>query len=289
MPEYGDRNYWDNRYASEDDPFDWLCDWEELEPMMRPLMDNCPLSSNRDPRILVVGCGNAPFSSDIYRKGGYKNLVNIDYSKVVIDQQKERHPDMNWFVMDALNMDFPDNEFDVIVDKSLIDTTMCYKNGQETTFRLFEEIHRVLKPAGRLFLISLHPEKDVIPFRDTPGCRFAATTCSIVNSRCRGDDPKCAFHTFAVFDKLAELGEEEEKLVQGRHPLSIANAVTGEECENLLSSSIEDIWEPHNEKDFDIGTVAVDHLMDSLDSTLKDIEKFHKLCHVFNSSGTSNW
>jgi EEF1A lysine methyltransferase 4 len=35
-------------------------------------------------RILVLGCGNAEFSEDLY-DAGYKNVINVDISSVVID------------------------------------------------------------------------------------------------------------------------------------------------------------------------------------------------------------
>ena len=41
--------------------------------------------NNKDIRILVLGCGNAEFSEDIY-DDGYKNIVNVDISSVVIRQ-----------------------------------------------------------------------------------------------------------------------------------------------------------------------------------------------------------
>ena len=36
-------------------------------------------------RILVLGCGNAEFSEDLY-DAGFKNQLNIDISSVVINQ-----------------------------------------------------------------------------------------------------------------------------------------------------------------------------------------------------------
>jgi hypothetical protein len=38
----------------------------------------------------------------------------------------------------------------------LIDTTMCYPNGVDATSTLYSELHRVLKPGGRLLTISSH-------------------------------------------------------------------------------------------------------------------------------------
>jgi 2-polyprenyl-3-methyl-5-hydroxy-6-metoxy-1,4-benzoquinol methylase len=41
-------------------------------------------------KILVLGCGNANFSEDLY-DAGYKNQWNIDISSVVIKQMRQRN------------------------------------------------------------------------------------------------------------------------------------------------------------------------------------------------------
>jgi len=65
--------------------------------------------------VLVAGCGNASFSSNLFYDG-YLNLVNIDYCDVVIQQQRSKYPEMDWRVMNALSMDgFEDGQFDFII------------------------------------------------------------------------------------------------------------------------------------------------------------------------------
>jgi ubiquinone/menaquinone biosynthesis C-methylase UbiE len=44
---------------------------------------------------------------------------------VVIKQQASKYPEQIWKVANALNMDFPDSSFPVVIDKSLIDTLLC--------------------------------------------------------------------------------------------------------------------------------------------------------------------
>lgn len=80
MPNYGDPKYWDERYARSgiDGTFDWL----ESYASLKGVLDQFLLS--KDMRILVLGCGNAEFSEDLY-DDGYTNVVNIDISSVVID------------------------------------------------------------------------------------------------------------------------------------------------------------------------------------------------------------
>ena len=60
MPEYGEAAYWNKRYNEDkDNPFDWLFDYCELDEIIRRLIPN------QDESILVIGCGNAPFSPDL--------------------------------------------------------------------------------------------------------------------------------------------------------------------------------------------------------------------------------
>ena len=87
-----------------------------------------------DDRVFVPGCGNAPFSPDMY-DAGFTNQLCCDTSDVVIKQMKEAHietrPKMEWEVMDATDTGLDDESFGAIVDKSLIDTLLCCENSVE--------------------------------------------------------------------------------------------------------------------------------------------------------------
>lgn len=105
MPEYGVKEYWDSRYERSDDPFDWMVDYSSLAPTLEPLLPDKNVS------IMLVGCGDAPFSADMYLRG-YRNQINADYSEVVIKKQKASWPEIQWVVMDCLNMkDVKDNTY----------------------------------------------------------------------------------------------------------------------------------------------------------------------------------
>jgi ubiquinone/menaquinone biosynthesis C-methylase UbiE len=187
MPEYGSRLYWEKRYARLDQPFDWMCDYDQLEPTILPLLKQSK-SNKDDVKILIVGCGNAPFSFDFTSRSGFKtkNIIHIDYCHVVIEQQKERHPDLDFRLVDALNMvDFDDHTFDFIIDKSLLDTMICYHDGHDTTEKLFNELHRVLKPGGRVVTISLHTEEEVKQFKSSENYtyQFLVSSCKLMNIR----------------------------------------------------------------------------------------------------------
>jgi len=46
--------------------------YQELEPVVSKVV----LGKER---VLVIGCGNSDFSTEMYLKGGYQNITNVDF------------------------------------------------------------------------------------------------------------------------------------------------------------------------------------------------------------------
>jgi EEF1A lysine methyltransferase 4 len=138
MPNYGDPKYWDKRYLdNEGTIFDWLEDYSSLKPLFEDLIPH------KRVRILVIGCGNAPMSEDMYDEG-YELIHNIDISSVVIKQMRERNQfreKMTYEVMDCTDMNsIPDNFYDVAIDKSTIDALLCGDNAYLNVAKMTREI-----------------------------------------------------------------------------------------------------------------------------------------------------
>jgi len=74
-----------------------------------------------------VGCGNSSLTVDLYNNG-FKSIVNMDYSSVVISNMRERHSALQgveWVVMDAMDMtEFPPGSFDVVLEKGTLDALL---------------------------------------------------------------------------------------------------------------------------------------------------------------------
>jgi EEF1A lysine methyltransferase 4 len=90
---------------------------------------------------LILGCGNAKFSEELY-DAGYCNQWNVDISDVVIEQMQVRNKSrskMVYEVMDVCNMTYPDNFFDVAIDKSTIDSILCGENPVLNCFMFLKE------------------------------------------------------------------------------------------------------------------------------------------------------
>ena len=154
MPNYGCPAYWDKRYeaAGSQGSFDWLESYASLRSLLNEFM------ANKDMRILVLGCGNAEFSEDLY-DDGYTNVVNVDISSVVIKQMKERNaelrPKMQWLVMDITDMSaFDSNSFDIAIDKSTIDALLCGDDSFLMVAKMLKETQRILRAGGHYFAVS---------------------------------------------------------------------------------------------------------------------------------------
>jgi spermidine synthase len=113
--------------------------------------------------VLITGCGNSTLGRDLHDIG-YKKIINIDISQVVIRQMlsqsaKER-PDLKYVQMDALDMSFANDSFSAILDKGTLDALMSDDRPEtvEKIQRYFSEIQRVAKLAGRYVCVSLLQE-----------------------------------------------------------------------------------------------------------------------------------
>ncbi|MBK5273609.1 MAG: methyltransferase domain-containing protein [Desulfuromonadales bacterium] len=93
--------------------------------------------------VLDIGCGAGRTTSHI--KLLTENVIGIDLSEALIGAAREKFPSMDFRVMDAVRMDFPDNLFDVLVFSY---NGLCYVHPEEKRMAAIDEIKRVLKPGG---------------------------------------------------------------------------------------------------------------------------------------------
>ena len=75
----------------------------------------------------MAGCGNSRLSEDMF-EDGYANLSNIDISRVVIDQMSDKYKDkpaLTFQQMNVCSLEFPDESFDAVVAKGVMDAILC--------------------------------------------------------------------------------------------------------------------------------------------------------------------
>ena len=119
-------------------------------------------------RLLEYGCGTGGFSQRL--AGSFGEVVGIDISDVGIRLAGEKAAEAGldnakYEVMDAENMTFPDDHFDLVVGEGILhhlELDKCYA-----------EISRVLKPGGKaVFMEPLGHNPAIILFRRaTPSMR----------------------------------------------------------------------------------------------------------------------
>ena len=136
---YQNAEYWDNRYSSRPEPFDWL------QTLLFKYI-------NKNDNILHIGCGNSRLPETLSDEG-YEKITNIDFSQKVIEQISERYqkyyPKMKFKVMDILNMkEFEENSFEIVIDKGALDCILCggkSKDNFEKAFQKYIEYYALME------------------------------------------------------------------------------------------------------------------------------------------------
>lgn len=108
-------------------------DHAQIRPYLLPVL-------HHNDHVLVTGCGNSNLSAGL-RDDGYL-VTSIDFSEVVIQEMRARHPDLTWELMDMTAMRFPDASFDAVVDKGSLDALMSEDNdlAASQAKTMFDEI-----------------------------------------------------------------------------------------------------------------------------------------------------
>lgn len=119
------------------------------------------LYDDKEAEILVLGCGNSEMSGCLYRDEGYHYITNADFSKVVIDEMRERHEqtmeDMDYVEMDITEggLEILDSEsFTMIIDKACLDCVACTDEQSKKVKQMLDNVYRTLAPGGTYICVS---------------------------------------------------------------------------------------------------------------------------------------
>lgn len=118
------------------------------------LSKHLDFSKLKGKKILDVGCGQGTISKILSEAGA--DVYAIDISKTSIDYVKKHYPEIKVKLGDALEIDFPDNYFDIVVCIGVLHHTPDTRKG-------FKECARVTKPGGKL-LVLLYTKYHFYPF-----------------------------------------------------------------------------------------------------------------------------
>lgn len=138
------QEYWDSIGSKKD--FEDLLFLNKLTPFIHP-----------SSQIVEYGCGYGRMLK-ILQNEGYKNLIGFDFAPSMIERGKHSHPDLNLQLLKE-NGKIPLAEQST--DALIMSTVLCCMIEKQQQVDLMEEIYRVLKSKGILylsdFLLCDHP------------------------------------------------------------------------------------------------------------------------------------
>eukprot|EP00746_Dinoflagellata_sp_MGD_P005485 gnl/MRDRNA2_/MRDRNA2_110615_c0_seq1.p1 gnl/MRDRNA2_/MRDRNA2_110615_c0~~gnl/MRDRNA2_/MRDRNA2_110615_c0_seq1.p1 ORF type:complete len:355 (-),score=61.66 gnl/MRDRNA2_/MRDRNA2_110615_c0_seq1:164-1228(-) len=156
LRKYSDPAFWDDWYGRQDKPVEWSTPASPaLLARIREVLDSLPRPDASKPlRICEVGCGTSSLAVALAGEG--IEVCGVDFSKEVIAQMAQRHPNLEWRQCDVLEMSqaFPPGSFDCVIAKTMLDCLLTRRDSESAVRQFLEETRTVLSDHGRLVLID---------------------------------------------------------------------------------------------------------------------------------------
>ena len=227
--QYKRKAYWDERFQTEDN-YEWLCGFKDVAQYLNT---DVP----KDASVLILGCGNSPFSAEM-ADGGYTNITSVDFSSVVVEKMKAKysttHPALKWVVADVKRLDlrFDRLSFDVVIDKACLDALVCdegdpWSPNEATVFDMENALNSIagtVRPGGLFISIGFQQPHFRQRYLKRKSCSFGWETNITVQQI---DSGLGYFYTKCIKDTLnhlvcppmgkritASVEEEEEEVVR---------------------------------------------------------------------------
>lgn len=74
----------DQKKGCSEENYEWFKGYKELKPVFSKYI-------KKEHKVLVVGCGNSELSADLYDDYGSLEIVNIDFSEIVIQKMATKN------------------------------------------------------------------------------------------------------------------------------------------------------------------------------------------------------
>jgi len=188
----------------------------------------------------MVGCGNSPFSEELYDLG-YSAQVNCDNCKLVIDFMQQRAPHLQWDVCDVRDMPYATGRFPVVLDKGLLDNLYCYADPELHCARAVAGMYRVLQPGGLFLVMSCHAEDEVrASLTSDPELRWKEESTLVLKLRNpRWPATRVPCYTLVAMVKATDAADAKRKVApseEGANSTDATAAKTPETADEKLSS-----------------------------------------------------
>ncbi|KAF1835028.1 hypothetical protein BDW02DRAFT_524120 [Decorospora gaudefroyi] len=171
----GRSEFWDKRYAKAegDKPtHEWFRSFDALKPFFEKHLFE---KRGKEERVLHLGSGDSSIPYDLLARG-YTNQLCLDFSTVVVDLMRTRHPAIFWKLADVRNMsDIATRSIDVAFDKGTLDA-MIYGSPWSPPDEVLrnsglymDEVWRVLKDDGVFLYITYRQPHFIKPILNRGG------------------------------------------------------------------------------------------------------------------------
>mmetsp|Transcript_21543 Transcript_21543/g.25464 ORF Transcript_21543/g.25464 Transcript_21543/m.25464 type:complete len:282 (-) Transcript_21543:99-944(-) len=178
VADYFQARFWDDFYFEEFEPFEWYHPYAMIRGIIRKY-------AAEDDLIINLGCGNSRLAEDMV-EDGYENLMNIDFSRIVIQQMNEKFEDpeilapakCEFVQLDITDMSvdpmaneikrgIPNGTYDVALDKGTLDSMFTSEQADRIVKKALHEIDRILKPDGVYIIMSYNTPDMMLPYLDS--------------------------------------------------------------------------------------------------------------------------
>ena len=168
MLSFGDRGYWDQRYANETvgdtllEEFDFYAPFKSFYSTIRP-----EIQEKKEHSVLIVGVGRSDIIDVLY-EDGFRNIVAVDVSPMIIARMQQKYQSFSgveFICLDIRKMGlFVDKMFALIIDKACIDALFCEIDCIESVGMAIREIERVMHDDGMFLSISHASPASRLPY-----------------------------------------------------------------------------------------------------------------------------
>ena len=158
---------WDRFYQQklDDDPSEW-----HSSVPLETLAELVPYDAHH---CLVVGCGTSQLPSTLQKARPTTSIALLDSSATCLDELKVRYGEtMKYICGDATKMSsLVDHEYDVLLDKGLMDAIFCGDGWEAPITSLVEHSSRIMAKGGSYVLVSYKLPRSTRDFLQDAGAK----------------------------------------------------------------------------------------------------------------------